>query len=255
MQDHLHSRQHQQHQMSYSGSNGRSSSAIATTSSSSLSNNSSNTNSAAAAMMQAQLQTGGGTAGTGAGYGSFYNSHQNSNPHHSSQQYQSSSSSSSSAPMQATTNVYHQSLMKRPGAASSAADCFTYYPFTPSLSQHVTLSHRGDATALGSSMLAGMSAPTSVPRRRETSSHVKIGRRPAHLPKVLKHSDKSLPHGWIRKLKQRKHGKQAGRWDVYIYSPDGVKFASRKKLKSYFEKNSLNYDPEDFDFTPYGRYA
>lgn len=85
-------------------------------------------------------------------------------------------------------------------------------------------------------------------------SNVKIGRRPAHLPKVLMFNDKTLPPGWVRKLKQRKHGKQAGRWDVYIYSPCGVKFASRKKLKSFFEKNNLNYDPEDFDFTPYGRH-
>ena len=41
---------------------------------------------------------------------------------------------------------------------------------------------------------------------------------------------------------------------MYIYSPCGVKFASRKKLKGFFEKNNLNYDPEDFDFTPYGRH-
>ena len=96
----------------------------------------------------------------------------------------------------------------------------------------------------------------SLPGNSESSSHsnVKIGRRPAHLPKVLKFSDNTLPHGWVRKLKQRKHGKQAGRWDVYIYSPCGVKFASRKKLRHFFEKNSLQYDPEDFDFTPYGRH-
>ena len=98
--------------------------------------------------------------------------------------------------------------------------------------------------------------PLSLPGNSESSSHsnVKIGRRPAHLPKVLKFSDNTLPHGWIRKLKQRKHGKQAGRWDVYIYSPCGVKFASRKKLRCFFEKNNLQYDPEDFDFTPYGRH-
>ena len=71
--------------------------------------------------------------------------------------------------------------------------------------------------------------------------------------KVLKFSDKTLPPGWIRMLKQRKNGKQAGRWDVYIYSPCGVRFCSIKKLKKFFEKNNLNYDPEDFDFTPYGR--
>ncbi|XP_023325004.1 uncharacterized protein LOC111698797 [Eurytemora carolleeae] len=85
-------------------------------------------------------------------------------------------------------------------------------------------------------------------------SNVKIGRRPAHLPKVLKFEDPTLPHGWQRKLKQRKHGKQAGRWDVYIYSPCGVKFASRKKLKHFFEKNNLQYDAEQFDFTPYGKH-
>lgn len=103
----------------------------------------------------------------------------------------------------------------------------------------------------------GLARPTiPLPGNSESSSHsnVKIGRRPAHLPKVLKFSDNTLPHGWIRKLKQRKHGKQAGRWDVYIYSPCGVKFASRKKLRNFFEKNNLQYDPEDFDFTPYGRH-
>ena len=60
---------------------------------------------------------------------------------------------------------------------------------------------------------------------------------------------------WIRKLKQRKHGKQAGRWDVYIYSPCGVKFTTRKKLKKFIEKNNLNYDPKDFDFKAYDRHV
>ena len=112
----------------------------------------------------------------------------------------------------------------------------------------------------------GLHGPTSIPGRPlslpgggegslgSSHSNVKIGRRPAHLPKVLKFSDTTLPHGWVRKLKQRKHGKQAGRWDVYIYSPCGVKFASRKKLRNFFDKNNLQYDPEDFDFTPYGRH-
>ena len=84
---------------------------------------------------------------------------------------------------------------------------------------------------------------------------VKIGRRPSHLPKELKKVDKTLPQGWARRLKQRKHGKQSGRWDVYIYSPCGVKFASKKKLKSFCEKNNLSYDVDDFDFTPYGRHT
>ena len=105
------------------------------------------------------------------------------------------------------------------------------------------------ATA-GPSSMAAVSAAAA----RARHSNVKIGRRPSHLPKELKMKDKSLPPQWQRKLKQRKHGKQAGRWDVYIYSPCGVKFASRKKLKAFCEKNNLPYDAEDFDFTPYGRH-
>ena len=113
----------------------------------------------------------------------------------------------------------------------------------------------GMAAMTAAGMGGSASSPSGAgPSGQRTAGHVKIGRRPAHLPKVLKFSDKTLPPGWIRKLKQRKHGKQAGRWDVYIYSPCGVKFASRKKLKGFFEKNNLNYDPEDFDFTPYGRH-
>ena len=112
----------------------------------------------------------------------------------------------------------------------------------------------GMAAMSAAGMGGSASSPSAGPSGQRTAGHVKIGRRPAHLPKVLKFSDKTLPPGWIRKLKQRKHGKQAGRWDVYIYSPCGVKFASRKKLRNFFDKNSLQYDPEDFDFTPYGRH-
>ena len=47
--------------------------------------------------------------------------------------------------------------------------------------------------------------------------------------RLLKFSDETLPDGRTRKLEQRKNGKTAGRWDVYIISPWGDKFASRKK--------------------------
>ena len=138
-----------------------------------------------------------------------------------------------------------------------------YGGYHHAMPQQVSLPSRGFHPMRPSSVHPGIHGaspipgrPLSLPGNSESSSHsnVKIGRRPAHLPKVLKFSDNTLPHGWVRKLKQRKHGKQAGRWDVYIYSPCGVKFASRKKLRHFFEKNNLQYDPEDFDFTPYGRH-
>lgn len=131
-----------------------------------------------------------------------------------------------------------------------------------------TIHHYGDPTAqhmttgsvVSRTPAVGTASAAGIGRGRGhhhsgTGNGVKIGRRPAHLPKVLKFQDKSLPPGWVRKLKCRKHGKQAGRWDVYIYSPCGVKFASKKKLKAFFEKNNLTYDIEEFDFTPYGRHT
>ena len=134
-----------------------------------------------------------------------------------------------------------------------------YSPSYHSLPQQIAIPQRGINT-LGQERGYRPSVgrpPIVVPGNSEGAvphSNVKIGRRPAHLPKVLKFEDHTLPHGWQRKLKQRKHGKQAGRWDVYIYSPCGVKFASRKKLKHFFEKNNLGYDAEQFDFTPYGKH-
>ena len=122
-----------------------------------------------------------------------------------------------------------------------------------------TIHYHGSGPVAGTGSTLGVTPSVGSGRTAGATSRggsqVKIGRRPSHLPKVLKFQDGTLPPGWVRKLKCRKHGKQAGRWDVYIYSPCGVKFASRKKLKSFFEKNNLNYDPEDFDFTPYGRHS
>lgn len=176
-------------------------------------------------------------------------------------------------------------------ARSTAADSYSYSPTYHSLPQQVSMPPRPvnsslssasagaagsqqDRSGPGGSLLSGGVSvgvggggggyrpsvgrpPIMIPGNSEggvAHSNVKIGRRPAHLPKVLKFEDHTLPHGWQRKLKQRKHGKQAGRWDVYIYSPCGVKFASRKKLKHFFEKNNLQYDAEQFDFTPYGKH-
>jgi len=145
-------------------------------------------------------------------------------------------------------------------ARSSASDIYSggYTPNFHTLPQQVSIPHRNLNPGPDRAYRPSVGRPPmGVPGNSEVAaphSNVKIGRRPAHLPKVLKFEDHTLPPGWQRKLKQRKHGKQAGRWDVYIYSPCGVKFASRKKLKHFFEKNNLQYDAEQFDFTPYGKH-
>ena len=157
---------------------------------------------------------------------------------------------------QRSNNIYGSSPHSARGLHHAAA----YHQTHPG-SYGSTIHYHGAGSLAGAGSTIGVSPPSVSGRtagatgRGGGSSPVQIGRPPSHLPKVLKFQDGTLPPGWVRKLKCRKHGKQAGRWDVYIYSPCGVKFASRKKLKSFFEKNNLNYDPEDFDFTPYGRHS
>uniref|UniRef100_T1JKH4 MBD domain-containing protein n=1 Tax=Strigamia maritima TaxID=126957 RepID=T1JKH4_STRMM len=65
--------------------------------------------------------------------------------------------------------------------------------------------------------------------------------------------DPRLPEGWSRKVVQRQTGKSAGKFDVYIYSPDGKKFRSRFELANYIVKNNLSLDIKQFDFSVRGK--
>ncbi|XP_023211625.1 methyl-CpG-binding protein 2-like [Centruroides sculpturatus] len=65
--------------------------------------------------------------------------------------------------------------------------------------------------------------------------------------------DPSLPDGWTRKVVQRRTGKSAGKYDVYIFSPDGKKFRSKIELALYLTSTKSNLKAEEFDFSVRGK--
>ncbi|XP_041348410.1 uncharacterized protein LOC121367991 isoform X2 [Gigantopelta aegis] len=60
--------------------------------------------------------------------------------------------------------------------------------------------------------------------------------------------EKLLPNGWSKKVVQRLSGKSAGKFDVYIYSPDGQKFRSKTDIAMYIAERNLDLNLDDFDF-------
>ena len=62
------------------------------------------------------------------------------------------------------------------------------------------------------------------------------------------YTDPELPPGWKRKVVKRLNN---SRHDVYIYSPTGTRFRSKKQLKDYFDMNTqLNLNIDQFSFSP-----
>ena len=71
------------------------------------------------------------------------------------------------------------------------------------------------------------------------------------MTKFPKFIDERLPPGWNRHLKKKKIKKRAVRWIVTIYSPQGHKFTTMRKLMAFIKENHLDYNPNNFDFNPY----
>ncbi|XP_013386004.1 serine/arginine repetitive matrix protein 1 [Lingula anatina] len=67
-------------------------------------------------------------------------------------------------------------------------------------------------------------------------------------------NDDTLPPGWKRLVTQRTMGKSAGKFDVYIYSPEGRKFRSKTELQAYLDRNKIDLDSNEFDFTVRGKH-
>jgi len=61
--------------------------------------------------------------------------------------------------------------------------------------------------------------------------------------------DPSLPQGWTRQLVLRTRGNTAGKYDVYIYTPDGAKLRSVNEVRSYLSRRGLTgIQPEHISF-------
>lgn len=59
----------------------------------------------------------------------------------------------------------------------------------------------------------------------------------------------SLPKGWKRLEVVRKNGINAGKVDIYVTSPGGKSFRSKKSLHMYLKEQKLPYNIDQFNFT------
>lgn len=70
-------------------------------------------------------------------------------------------------------------------------------------------------------------------------------------PRFLDPSTQALPSGWKKIYVKRLAGKSAGKYDAYIYSPDGRKHRSKAEILTYLTKTGTvdQYNIDSFDFT------
>ncbi len=60
----------------------------------------------------------------------------------------------------------------------------------------------------------------------------------------------SLPHGWEKRVIQRRIGITKGKWDVFITNPEtGKSFRSKTELQKHLDERKLPYTSDAFDFS------
>lgn len=64
-----------------------------------------------------------------------------------------------------------------------------------------------------------------------------------------KQNEMEVPKGWQRKEVMRKNGIHKGKMDIYIISPKGKIFRSKKELSIYISENKLDFKINDFNFS------
>jgi len=97
--------------------------------------------------------------------------------------------------------------------------------------------------------------------RKPTMKRVVKRGKPAPPPKIVNQQpnlkpmlkDPNLPSGWKRKVVERKSGASAGKFDVYLFSPDDKKFRSVPELVAHLRQIKSKLTADNFDFTVWGK--
>ncbi|XP_076313525.1 uncharacterized protein LOC143226445 isoform X1 [Tachypleus tridentatus] len=123
-------------------------------------------------------------------------------------------------------------------------------PLEVSKDENTTLVGSADETAASEE---SVEKDSSKPNKKNESS-----KKVQAVPKVEENTDgqeisePTMPPGWSRKVVQRQSGKSAGKYDVYLFTPDGKKLRSRIELRSYLSKYNIDIDIENL-FTLTGK--